>query len=107
MESSCCILAIDLTGTQSRRDRYCMDRKCSHQFVEELQPFRFSLRRIGAGYPVRQLDQGNDRDCDFLTGSAHTDFGKSLTRISAHAFCRDEHAGVEYQPHWINPMPED
>jgi hypothetical protein len=45
-----------LTGPESYRNRHRMDRQSGHQFVEELAPRSFPLRRIGSGHSVRQLD---------------------------------------------------
>lgn len=93
------ILAVDLTGSESHRNRHRMDRQSSHQFIQELPPHGFSLRSIGAGCSMRQFDQRNDRHGDIFARGAHCDFGQSLSGILALAFCRDEYAGVEDQAH--------
>jgi hypothetical protein len=80
------ILAVDLTGPESYRNRYRMDRQSGHQFVEELVPRSFPLRRIGSGHSVRQLDQRNDGHGDIFASGAYGDFCQSLPCILAFAF---------------------
>lgn len=54
------ICAIDLHGTKGNRNSNRMDRKGREQFLDELLPLRFPLRRIGTGRTVSQFDQSDD-----------------------------------------------
>jgi hypothetical protein len=68
----------------------------SNNIAARRPPHGLSLRRIGTGCTVRQLDQRHHREGHIFTACTSGDFAQYLPCIAALALCRNEHAGVEY-----------
>jgi hypothetical protein len=86
------VLPVDLSGTQSHRNRHRMHWHSRRQFIEKLPTHGLSFRRVGAGGAVRQLDQRHNRERHVFTSCALGDFTEGLPRIAALALCGDKHA---------------
>jgi hypothetical protein len=72
-----------------------MDRHRGAQFLNELEPLRFSHGRVRAGCSMSEFDERHHRERDLHLADFTRDSGQHLTGILALTFCGHKNTGIE------------
>lgn len=85
-DALCRILAVDLAGSQSNRNRHRMHRNGENHLSQKLAASGLPLRRVGAGHSVCKLDRCNDGNSNIFTSATSGNLSRSLSGILPASF---------------------